>query len=39
MGDIFTVADRIFVLKHGHRMDVKETAKTNKDEIVRLMFT
>lgn len=36
--DIFIVSDRIFVLKHGHRVVVKEKAKTNKDEIVKLMF-
>lgn len=39
LDDIFAVSDRVFVLKHGHRVDVKETAKSNKDEIVRLMFT
>jgi ABC-type sugar transport system ATPase subunit len=38
LDDVFTVADRIFVLKHGHKVDVKETKKTNKDEIVKLMF-
>jgi len=39
MDDIFAVSDRIFVLKHGHRINIKETARTNKDEIVKLMFT
>lgn len=39
LDDIFAVSDRIFILKHGHRVDVRETAKTNKDEVVRLMFT
>ena len=38
LDDIFAVSDRIFILKHGRRVDVKETAQTNKDEIVRLMF-
>jgi len=38
LDDVFNVSDRIFVLKHGQKVDVKETAKTNKDEIIRLMF-
>jgi len=38
LDDVFTVSDRIFVLKHGVKVDVRETANTNKDEIVRLMF-
>jgi len=38
LDDVFTVADRIFVLKHGCKVAIKETAKINKDEIVRLMF-
>jgi len=38
LDDIFKVSDRIFVLKHGRRVDVKETSQTNKDEIIKLMF-
>ncbi|MCK5093534.1 MAG: sugar ABC transporter ATP-binding protein, partial [Spirochaetes bacterium] len=38
LDDVFTVSDKIFVLKHGQKMDVREKVKTNKDEIVRLMF-
>lgn len=38
LDDVFTVSDRVFVLKHGYKVDVKEKAVTNKDEIVRLMF-
>lgn len=38
LDDVFTVSDRIFVLKHGRKVDVKEKAKTNKDEVIRLMF-
>ncbi len=38
LDDVFAVSDRIFVLKHGQKVDVKETAKTNKDEVVRAMF-
>jgi ABC-type sugar transport system ATPase subunit len=39
LDDIFTVSDRILILKHGHRVGVKVKSETNKDEIVRLMFT
>lgn len=38
LDDVFTVSDRIFVLKHGRKVDVKEKAKTNKNEVIRLMF-
>ena len=38
LDDVFTVSDRIFVLKHGNKVGIKEKAKTNKDEIVKLMF-
>ena len=38
LSDIFTVADRIFVLKHGEIVAVKETSQTNQDEIVKFMF-
>ncbi len=38
LDDVFAVCDRIFVLKHGFRVDVKETAATTKEEILRLMF-
>lgn len=37
--DVFMVSDRIFVLKGGQKVAVKEKAKTNKNEIVKLMFT
>jgi len=36
--DVFMVSDRIFVLKGGQKVGVKETTKTNKNEIVKLMF-
>jgi ABC-type sugar transport system ATPase subunit len=36
--DIFTVSDRIFVLKHGCRVAVKEKNSTDQREILRLMF-
>ena len=39
LDDVFKVSDRIFILKHGHKVSVKEKTQTNKDEIVRLMFT
>jgi simple sugar transport system ATP-binding protein len=39
LDDIFAVSDRIFILKHGRRVGVKETSETDKDEVVRLMFT
>jgi ABC-type sugar transport system ATPase subunit len=39
LDDILEISDRIFVLKHGRRVDVKEKAQTNKDEIIKLMFT
>jgi len=32
------VSDRIFVLKGGYKVAVTEREKTNKDEIVKLMF-
>lgn len=38
LDDVFTVSDRIFVLKHGHMVAVKEKVKTNKNEIVKFMF-
>jgi len=38
LDDIFEVSDRIFVLKHGRRVTIKETSQTNKDEIIKLMF-
>jgi simple sugar transport system ATP-binding protein len=38
LDDVFAVCDRIFVLKHGHRVDVQETGKTTKEEILKLMF-
>lgn len=38
LDDVFKVSDRIFVLKHGHLVAVKEKVKTNKNEIVKFMF-
>jgi ABC-type sugar transport system ATPase subunit len=35
--DVFTVADRIMVLKHGVNVGALRTAETNMDEIVSLM--
>ncbi|NRD76900.1 sugar ABC transporter ATP-binding protein [Bacillus sp. BRMEA1] len=37
MEEIFQICDRISVLRDGHFIDVKEVAKTNFDEIVKLM--
>ena len=38
LDDIFKVSNRIFVLKHGFKVAVRETESTNKDEILKLMF-
>lgn len=38
LDDIFKVSDRVFVLKHGRRVDAREISQTNKDEIIKLMF-
>ncbi|MCK4804977.1 MAG: sugar ABC transporter ATP-binding protein, partial [Spirochaetes bacterium] len=38
LDDVFRVSDRIYVLKHGCIAAVKEKAKTNKEEIIKLMF-
>lgn len=38
LDDVFRVADRIYVLKHGQMVAVKEKVKTNKEEIVKAMF-
>ncbi|NQU03618.1 MAG: sugar ABC transporter ATP-binding protein [Syntrophaceae bacterium] len=38
LDDIFRVSDRIFVLKHGREAVIKETAKTDKEEIIKAMF-
>jgi ABC-type sugar transport system ATPase subunit len=38
LDDVFRVADRIYVLKHGQMVAVKEKLKTNKEEIVKAMF-
>jgi ABC-type sugar transport system ATPase subunit len=38
LDDVFHVCDRIFVLRGGRKVTVKETSKTNHDEIVRYMF-
>jgi simple sugar transport system ATP-binding protein len=36
--DVFTVADRIFVLNHGRKAAFLEKEKTNRDEVVKFMF-
>jgi simple sugar transport system ATP-binding protein len=38
LDDVLKVSDKIFVLKHGRRVAVKEKTQTDKEEIVRLMF-
>jgi ABC-type sugar transport system ATPase subunit len=38
LDDVFKVADRIYVLKHGRIAGVKEKMKTNKEEIIKMMF-
>ncbi len=38
LDDVFRVSDRIYVLKHGYVAAVKETHKTNKEEIIKAMF-
>jgi len=38
LDDVFKVADRIYVLKHGQIAGVKEKMKTNKEEVIKLMF-
>ncbi len=38
LDDVFRVSDRIYVLKHGYMVAVKEKLKTNKEEIVKAMF-
>jgi ABC-type sugar transport system ATPase subunit len=38
LDDVFTVSDRIYVLKHGYMVTVQEKLKTNKDEILKFMF-
>jgi len=38
LDDVISVCDRVCVLRRGKVVAVKETAKTNHDEIVRLMF-
>jgi ABC-type sugar transport system ATPase subunit len=37
--DVFRVADRLVVLKNGRKIGERLTAKTNRDEIVRMMIT
>ena len=37
LGDIFSVADRIIVLRRGISAGERLTGETNGDEIVRLM--
>ena len=36
--DVFTVADRIFVLNHGRKAALLEKEKTSRDEVVKYMF-
>jgi simple sugar transport system ATP-binding protein len=38
LDDVFRVADKICVLKHGHMVAVKEKTRTNKEEIIKAMF-
>lgn len=38
LDDIFRVADRIYVLKHGKMVACKNKNDTNKEEIIKLMF-
>ena len=38
LDDVFRVCDRIFVLRGGRRVALKNTAETNHDEVVRYMF-
>jgi D-xylose transport system ATP-binding protein len=37
--DVFRVADRMIVLKNGRKIGERLTARTNRDEIVRMMIT
>lgn len=36
--DIFDIADRIFVLKGGEKVDCRATSELDQEELVRLMF-
>jgi simple sugar transport system ATP-binding protein len=38
LDDIFTVSDRIYVLKHGYNVVLKEKVNTSKEEILNYMF-
>jgi len=38
LDDVFHVCDRIFVLRGGHRVALKQSSETDHDEIVRYMF-
>ena len=38
LDDVFKVADRIYVLKHGRIAGIREKMKTNKEEVIKLMF-
>ena len=38
LDDVFKVSDKIYVLKHGKKAGLREILKTDKDEIVKLMF-
>jgi ABC-type sugar transport system ATPase subunit len=38
LDDVFRVADRIYILKHGQMVAVKDKMKTNKEEVVKAMF-
>lgn len=38
LDDVFRVSDRIYVLKHGYIVAVKDKLQTNKEEIVKAMF-
>jgi ABC-type sugar transport system ATPase subunit len=38
LDDVFTVSDRIYVLKHGYCVAIEEKENTNKEEILKYMF-
>ncbi len=38
LDDVFKVADRIYVLKHGRIAGIREKMETNKEEVIKLMF-
>jgi len=38
LDDVFTVSDRIYVLKHGYCVTIEDKESTNKEEILKYMF-